>query len=84
MDVRLTPEMEKLVNEKIKSGVYSDVASVISDALRLLDERDRTEARVEALLQEAEDSSEGTVMTQEGWADLEREGLARVKASKSS
>jgi antitoxin ParD1/3/4 len=84
MDVRLTPEMEKLVNEKIKSGFYSDVASVISDALQLLDERDRVEARVEALLQEAEDSGEGTEMTQEDWTDIQSEALARVKLRKSS
>ena len=41
MNVSLTPELENLVNAKVKSGLYHTASEVIRDALRLLDERDR-------------------------------------------
>jgi antitoxin ParD1/3/4 len=40
MNVSLTPELEKLVQEKVKSGLYHSASEVIRDALRLLQERD--------------------------------------------
>ncbi len=36
MNVLLTPEAEKLVNEKLRSGEYQSPAEVIEDALQLL------------------------------------------------
>jgi antitoxin ParD1/3/4 len=41
MNVTLTPELEKLVDLKVKDGGYTSVTEVVEDALRLLDERDR-------------------------------------------
>ncbi|MBI4442295.1 MAG: type II toxin-antitoxin system ParD family antitoxin [Acidobacteria bacterium] len=40
MNVSLTPELEKLVNERVRSGMYSSASEVIREALRLLNERD--------------------------------------------
>jgi antitoxin ParD1/3/4 len=40
MNVSLTPELEKLVNEKVASGLYSSASEVVRDGLRLLSERD--------------------------------------------
>ncbi len=40
MNVSLTPELETLVNEKVKSGNYSSASEVVRDALRLLKEQD--------------------------------------------
>jgi putative addiction module CopG family antidote len=40
MGVSLTPDLESLVNEKVKSGVYSSASEVICEGLRLLKERD--------------------------------------------
>ena len=34
MHVSLTPELEKLVKEKVKSGLYNNSSEVIRDALR--------------------------------------------------
>jgi antitoxin ParD1/3/4 len=39
--VSLTPEIEKMVAEKIESGEYSDASEVLRQALELLEERDR-------------------------------------------
>jgi antitoxin ParD1/3/4 len=41
MNVSLTPELEKLVTEKVKSGLYHTASEVIREGLRLLEERDR-------------------------------------------
>jgi antitoxin ParD1/3/4 len=47
MNVRLTPELESYVAEKVESGFYSSQSEVIREGLRLLRERDRlTEARL--------------------------------------
>ena len=37
MDVRLTPELEDLVREKVETGLYRDESEVVAEALRLLD-----------------------------------------------
>jgi antitoxin ParD1/3/4 len=40
MNVSLTPELEQLVQEKVKSGRYLSASEVVREALRLLEERD--------------------------------------------
>lgn len=41
MNVSLTPELEKLVEEKVSSGGYASASEVIREALRLLQEHDQ-------------------------------------------
>jgi antitoxin ParD1/3/4 len=53
MNVSLTPELEQLVHEKVKSGRYLSASEVVREALRLLEERDQIrETRLEALRKE--------------------------------
>lgn len=53
MNVSLTPQFEKLIRQKVKTGQYQTASEVIRDALRLLDERDRLrEERLKALKDE--------------------------------
>jgi antitoxin ParD1/3/4 len=40
MNVSLTPELEKLVSQKVASGMYQTASEVMRDALRLLKKRD--------------------------------------------
>lgn len=40
MNVSLTPELEELVNKKIRSGRYNTASEVVREGLRLLEERD--------------------------------------------
>ena len=40
MNVSLTPELEKLVSNKVATGLYQTASEVVRDALRLLRERD--------------------------------------------
>lgn len=41
MRIDLAPELERLVEEKVRSGAYASPTEVVADALRLLDELDR-------------------------------------------
>ena len=56
MNVSLTPELEKFVNEKVKSGLYNSASEVLRESLRLLKEKDllkeiqRSELRREIML----------------------------------
>jgi len=40
MNVSLTPELDELVNEKVRIGLYQTASEVIRDTLRLLKQRD--------------------------------------------
>jgi len=40
MNVSLTPELEEMVTEKVRSGLYQTASEVVRDALRLLKQRD--------------------------------------------
>ena len=45
MNVSLTRELEKLVNAKVQSGMYSSASEVIREALRLLNDREELRRR---------------------------------------
>jgi antitoxin ParD1/3/4 len=53
MNLRLSPELEDLVREKVASGAYRDQEDVVAKALRLLDVTDRR-AALEAALDEGD------------------------------
>jgi len=40
MDVTLTPELERLIHDKVASGLYASESEVIREALRLLKDRE--------------------------------------------
>jgi len=40
MNISLTKELEEMVHEKVRSGLYNSASEVIRDALRLLTEQD--------------------------------------------
>jgi len=50
MNVSLTPELEKFVQDKVGSGRYTSASEVVREALRLLEKREaRLREREEAL-----------------------------------
>ena len=50
MNVSLTPELENIVDEKVKSGHYKSASEVLREGLRLLQQRDEMrEAKLNAL-----------------------------------
>ena len=40
MNVSLTPELERFVNDKVDTGLYQTASEVVREALRLLKDRD--------------------------------------------
>lgn len=40
MNVSLTPELEKFVDDKVESGLYNNASEVVRESLRLLKEHD--------------------------------------------
>ena len=45
MKIELTPDLEKMVRDKVESGLYDAPADVIADALKLLDKQRGVESR---------------------------------------
>lgn len=61
MAITLSPEVEKMVNEHIQSGAYSNADDVLRDAMKVLsevDERERRETQ-EAIERAIEQSRRG-------------------------
>ena len=63
MNVHLTPELETLVQNKVKTGRYNSASEVVREALRLFEQRERIrELQVRELRKRIN----------EGWASLSR------------
>jgi antitoxin ParD1/3/4 len=84
MNVSLAPELENFLDEQIRSGRYRSADEAVSKAVQLLRDMEEAENRLEALLQEAEDSGPATEMTAQDWADIENEGLQALRSRKSA
>jgi antitoxin ParD1/3/4 len=44
MNVSLTPELERFVNNKVQAGRYNSASEVVREALRLLEEHEQARA----------------------------------------
>lgn len=53
MNVSLTPELEKFIADRVKSGMYHSASEVVREALRLLREQDELKRRRVIALREA-------------------------------
>ena len=42
MNVSLTPELEKMIEKKVESGLYQTASEVVREALRLLDHQEKS------------------------------------------
>ncbi|MEK6301219.1 MAG: type II toxin-antitoxin system ParD family antitoxin [Acidobacteriota bacterium] len=69
MDISLTPRLEKIVKEKVASGLYHSASEVVGEALRLLDDHDRLKqlklVRARNDIQEGLDSGESAPLDME-------------------
>ncbi|MDR3674660.1 MAG: type II toxin-antitoxin system ParD family antitoxin [Acidobacteriota bacterium] len=63
MNVNLTPALEMLVQNKVKTGRYNSASEVVREALRLFEERDQIrQLQIQDLRKKIN----------KGWASLER------------
>ena len=88
MNISLPAELRKLVNQKIKDGLYHSANEVIQDALRLLEERDRLYAvRLQTLREEVRkgidqlDRGEGTPFDPRAFKRRLRQAAGKGKRS---
>ena len=52
MNVSLTPELERFVQEKLSSGLYRSASEVVREGLRLLYEQEKWAGAIQALRQD--------------------------------
>jgi len=53
MTINLTPHLEEMVLQKVNSGLYTSASEVMQEALRIMEEQDRTrEAKLAQLRQD--------------------------------
>lgn len=91
MNVSLTPELEKLVNDKVKSGLYNSASEVVRESLRLLNDHDelnrirRDELRREIMLgvEQMKNGQYTTLETDEDYANffegIKKRGREKLK-----
>ena len=83
MQVTLSIELARQVEDLVAQGGYASADAVVAEALEeMLLRRARVDAaRLEAVLEEAEDSGHAP-MTALDWDDIERAGLATIESRK--
>lgn len=93
MNVSLTPELEKYVNEKVRSGRYNSASEVMRESLRLLQDHEelqrirRDELRREIMLgveqiRNGEGVSVGVDEIPEFFDDVIKRGKERLQKGK--
>lgn len=82
MNVSLTPELEKLINEKVKSGMYHSASEVIREALRVLHgQEELRKIKLEALRRDVAKGIEqaergGTIPAEKVFASIKKRNKA--------
>ncbi len=77
MNISLTPELEQLIEDKVKTGLYHSASEVVREALRLLRERDQfQELKLQDLRREIQI---GVDQIKKGQVVSEDEVLSRVQ-----
>jgi antitoxin ParD1/3/4 len=87
MNVHLTPELERLVQNKVQSGRYNSASEVVREALRLMEQKDEfrsiqlqeLRSRVDKGLAQAEcgEGADGETFMQALIEDLDNTGAKR-------
>ena len=81
MNVSLTPELERMVQEKVRSGLYASVSEVIREGLRLLEEQD--ELRQQRLSVVRRKIERGIEQLDQGLGISGEEARARLQRAKT-
>jgi antitoxin ParD1/3/4 len=84
MQVHLSKDLERLVQEKMEGGRYGSLAEVISEALRALDERDQElDAKAARFKEEVSRRMATGPATPMDFASVKRRIREEVEAGKS-
>ena len=82
MNISLPETMKEFVDEQVQSGGYGSASEYIRELVRR-DQKERTEARLEALLLEGLNSGDAVPITPEFWGKLRSDLNARRAKKKS-
>jgi len=88
MNLTLTPEQEQLIQQQLESGKYMNSSEIITEALQLLEKRDRYDQWVEEVGQQIDTAAEQ--LEQGNWVDGEvalaqlHDRLHHVQSDKAS
>ena len=77
MNISLTKDLEKLIEKKVKSGLYQNPSDVVRDALRHLEENSDP-GWLEQKIQEGL-TGPFTPMTKKDWQSIRQRGMAKLK-----
>lgn len=84
MNVSLTPELERLVREKVETGRYASTSEVVREALRLLEQRDQAAVDRLTALRSAWDKGIASGPAGElDFRDLRRKAKARLGSKRA-
>ena len=75
LNINLTPQLEKLVREKVSSGRYNSASEVVREALRLMENQDQMQAaKLEQLRQDIREGLESGPARPWSLAEVKRHG----------
>jgi antitoxin ParD1/3/4 len=80
VNISLTPELERLVDEKVRSGRYASASEVIREGLRLLEERE--ELKQQRLAEVRQKIDRGIEQLDQGFGIPGPEARARLRQRK--
>ncbi len=80
MNISLTPELERMVDERVKTGRYASASEVIREGLRLLEEQEEMKQRRLAAVRQKIDR--GLDQLDRGLGIPGAEARARLRRSK--
>jgi antitoxin ParD1/3/4 len=75
LNINLTPQLEKLVRQKVESGRYNSASEVVREALRLLEEQNELRAlQLERLRRDIREGLESGTSRPWSLAEMKRQG----------
>lgn len=81
MNINLTPQLEEMVRQKVKSGLYTSASEVMREALRLMEEKDQLRgAKLDQLRNDIQEGLDGGPATAWDASDIKRAKRAKRAA----
>jgi len=85
LNINLTPQLEKLVRQKVDSGRYNSASEVVREALRLMERQSELQAlQLERLRRDIRQGLESGPARPWSVAEMKRQGRKRLAARKAA
>jgi antitoxin ParD1/3/4 len=84
LNINLTPELEKLVRQKVKSGRYNSASEVVREALRLMERQNKLYAlQLERLRRDIREGLDSGPARPWSATEMKRKGRKRLAMRKA-